>query len=97
LQGILNYFVYRHSFKVSSNDTRPSQGGLPRVRHKMYGALEDCLREGETKLTRHSIQKFGDSTSSGQDETTNSLLNSGRTVNPSKEPKNKYAARLLGE
>ena len=79
--------MYRRAFKISSDDSRPDAGRLPRVRHKMDDALEDCLREGKSRTPKNSIQH----------EPTNILLNSGRTLNASKKSKNKYVARLLGE
>ncbi|XP_028403716.1 G-protein coupled receptor 143-like [Dendronephthya gigantea] len=42
LQGIMNYFVYRHSFRVSPNDSTLSPRRLPRVAH-VNSALESCL------------------------------------------------------
>jgi hypothetical protein len=91
LQGILNYFVYRRSFRVSSSDSAPGEGGLPRVAHNVNSNLDDCLRKEESKQT------FGNSASSGADDTSNILMKSGRSVNLSKKTKNEYRARLLGE
>lgn len=95
MQGILNYFVYRHSFKVSPDPDVPSRG-LPRA-PRNNSSLEDCLTDEEKRPLKNSKQNHGYSTSLGENGTNNFLLNSGRTLNAHKKPKNKYVARLLGE
>ena len=93
MQGILNYFVYRHSFKVSSDPELPSRGLLRGPRNN--SSLEDCLTDEEKKRPlKNSKQNHGYST---ENHPHNFFLNSSRTLNAHKEPKNKYVARLLGE
>ena len=96
MQGILNYFVYRHSFKVSSDPEVPSRGLLRGPMNNRF--LEDCLTDKEKKRPlKTSKQNHGYSTLLTENRPHNFLLNSGRTLNAHKEPKNKYVARLLGE
>lgn len=87
--------MYRHSFKVSSNP-EVRRRGLPRV-SRDNSALEDCLADEEKRPLKNSKQNPGYSTSSGENDTNDFLLNSGKTLNAHKEPKNRYVARLLGD
>ena len=87
--------MYRHSFKVSSNP-EVRRRGLPRA-PRNNSALEDCLADEEKRPLKNSKQNPGYSTSPGENDTKDFLLNSGKTLNAYKEPKNRYVARLLGE
>ena len=87
--------MYRHSFKVSSNP-EVRRRGLPRAPPN-DSVLEDCLADEEKRPLKNKKQNPGYSTSPGENDTKDFLLNSGKTLNARKEPKDKYVARLLGE
>ena len=87
--------MYRHSFKVSSNP-EVRRRGLPRA-PRNNSALEDCVADEEKRPLKNSKQNPGYSTSPGENDTKDVLLNSGKTSDAHKEPKNRYVARLLGE
>lgn len=96
LQGIFNYFVYRHSFKVSATDTKSARKSLPRVSKKLlqrqYGSRQHYSQKVLPTKGKQTVQRSEGSPTTADEET--QLLGSSRSTDTSSYS---YVSRLLGE